>query len=420
MRWPGGVAPQYKNRRVRLTVKERLRSLYADSQSRYFLATVLAFGVAAGLFAGVLNNYLHEILHITRVERGLVEFPRELPGLLLIFIIALLYRFSEVSIMRLALLASLAGMIGIVFVGKTRVPAIAMIVLWSTGEHMLMPVRSSIAVHMAQRGKEGLALGGVTSVGNAGMMLGHFLVPALLLALGLAGVRLSASAEFGMLFVVAAAVVFVALMAAMGMRPHGRHVERKRMYISRRYGRYYVLETLFGARKQVFMTFAPYVLITTYGAGTELISSLLGVAPLANIFFSPVVGTLIDRFGYKRILLADSSLLFVLCILYGWTHRVLPPGAALVVISCVFVLDAMLFVVGMARTMYVKSIAESQDEVTSTLSTGLSINHLVSIVIAMAGGVFWAKMGTELLFSAAALFMVGSFLFSLTLPRHER
>jgi MFS family permease len=165
------------------------------------------------------------------------------------------------------------------------------------------------------------------------------------------------------------------------------------------------------------MTFAPYVLIINYGAPTELIASLYGLWSLSNIFLSPIIGRLIDRIGYKKILVADTIILFVLCILYGYAHRMFPTPVAYVIICCVFVLDAILFIAGMARTVYVKTIADDMDEVTSTLSTGISINHLISIAIAVAGGLLWERLGMEVLFSVAATFAVGSFLFASSLPK---
>ena len=76
----------------------------------------------------------------------------------------------------------------------------------------------------------------------------------------------------------------------------------------------------------------------------------------------------------------------------------------------------MLFMVGMARAKYVQTLSSSKEEVTTTLSAGISINHLISIIIAIAGGLLWESLGIEILFSMAALFGLGSFVFSLFLP----
>ena len=393
-----------------------IASTYRTPSARQFLGAVVAFAVGAGLFLGVLNNYLHEILAITRVERGIVEFPRELPGLMLFGLLALLYRFSERKIMAVAMIVAMAGLIGLILAGAVRASAIVLIVLWSTGEHLMMPVRSSIAVHLASPGKEGLALGAASSAGNLGQVAGYYIVPLIFILIPRLFPSAGAFLPFRMTFAVAALAMCAALFLTRRIDERGV-IARKRLYFRRRYTRYYILEAFFGARKQVFLTFAPYVLILRYGARTELIASLYGIWSLTNIFLSPLVGKLIDRVGYKKIIVVDTIVLTLLCLLYGFSHRLFSEGTAFIVVCVVFVLDAILFVAGMARTMYVKSVSRSQDEVTSTLSAGISINHLVSIVIAIAGGIFWERLGMETLFSFAALLALGSFVFALNLPR---
>ena len=61
----------------------RVQALYSDSRAFGFLVSMFIFGAVLGVYGAVLNNYLHEILNISRLERGIVELPRELPGLLL-------------------------------------------------------------------------------------------------------------------------------------------------------------------------------------------------------------------------------------------------------------------------------------------------------------------------------------------------
>ena len=75
---------------------------------------------------------------------------------------------------------------------------------------------------------------------------------------------------------------------------------------------------------------------------------------------------------------------------------------------------------GMARSKYVQTLSSSKEEVTTTLSAGISINHIISIVIAIAGGLLWESLGIEVLFSMAALFGLGSFVFSLFLPGEKK
>jgi predicted MFS family arabinose efflux permease len=201
------------------------------------------------------------------------------------------------------------------------------------------------------------------------------------------------------------------------IKKSGQTVNRKKIHIEKKYTRYYLLEVFFGARKQVFLTFAPYVLITVYDAGPELISMLYGIWSIINIFIGPAVGRMIDRFGYRRVLVFDAAVLIIICLVYGFAHRLFAFKTAFILICVVFVLDAVMFAFGMARDMYARSLAETKDEVTSTLATGLSVNHLVSIVIAISGGMLWETMGIEYLFGFAAVLGVGSLIFSAMLQK---
>ena len=391
---------------------KRVLTSYQDQRIRYFLLCMLVFGVTNGLYIGVLNNYLHDILGLSRVERGLLEMPRELPGLLLFLSLAVLFRSSEIRILILALLLCLFGLVGLAAFGTDRLPAVLMIVLWSWGEHLTMPTRQSIAIHSARKGREGAAMGGVSSVRTLGQVIGTYLVLPVFLFVPVGWFI----GPYRLTFLIAAAFLLLAFLTTSRLRGWDRTVKREKLYFRKKYLKYYILEIFFGARKQVFITFAPYVLILNYGARTELIASLQGIWALVNIFIAPLVGRLLDRIGYKKMIMIDTSLLVLLCLTYGFAHRVFPYSTAFIIVCGVFVLDAVLFTVGIARAMYVKTIARSRDEVTSTLSAGLSINHLVSIVIAMLGGLLWQSLGIETLFSLAALFGLGSFIYSLTLP----
>lgn len=384
-----------------------------------FFGAVLVFGMAVGFQTGILNNYLYEVLAIGRVERGIIEFPRELPGLLLLVIVGFLYRFSEAKLVKVAFMVSLVGYIGLIFWGDLRLIAVVMIVLWSTGEHLMMPLRQSVSMHSALPGKEGAAMGRTASMGNIGEVIGRFSIPLLFIIFPFFIPKQTDFTYFRIIFVITGVALMAGLFLSTKLIDTNQHVKRKRLLLKRKYKKYYILEAFFGARKQIFLTFAPYVLIINYGAKTELIATLYGIWSVSNIFINPLIGKVVDKIGFKKVIIFDTVILIAVCLVYGFAHKLFPLSVAFIIICIVFVLDAMLFALGMARAMYAKTLSDSNDEVTSTLSTGISINHLVSIIIAVLGGFLWEILGTEVLFSLAAVFAFGSFLFSLTLPKHE-
>ncbi|MBN1893374.1 MFS transporter [bacterium] len=396
-------------------LKNRLLSPFVNPQAGLFLAVVSVFGISAGLFAGILNNYLYEILHISKAGRGIVEFPRELPGLLLAGLAALMSRFCEMRMVRAALLISIAGLAGIAVLGQSLIPAIVMMVLWSTGEHLLMPLRQSVAVHMARKGREGGALGLVTMMQNLGQLAGYYMIPMIFL-LTAGDAHAGGFPNYRFIFLAGLAVLVAGFILSLRLPADPHHLEREKLVFRKKYNLYYILETFFGARKQVFLTFAPYVLILIFGASAGRLALLYGISATLAVAVSPIAGRIIDRMGFRIMLVADAFIMILLCLIYGFSHSLFPKPAALVLVQSVFVLDSVLFVTSIARASYVKTISASRNEMTAALSTGVSINHLVSIVIAVCGGLLWESLGVEALFSVAAAMSLASFIFCLWLP----
>ena len=403
--------------------KRRFQSLTAMFSSatveRYYLylLAMALFGLSYGLFIGVQDNYL-AWLGIGKTGRGVVEFFRESPGLLLIFILAAFSRMAERNLLRLSLIFYALGVIGIWMSGTSIFGAVFFLTLMSTGQHLIMPVRQSYAIHAAEKGKEGRAVGFMRGLESTGKVGGLLVVPILFLQPSIRADR-DAGGRLGyvIIFIAVLIAVVFSLTAAMGMTKSGGSLERKKIYFHRKYMKYYGLEIFYGARKQVFMTFAPYLLILVYGAGAEYIATLLLISELINIFFNPLIGRIIDKLGYRMVMIGDTCILFFVCLVYGFAGRFFSHQTAQMVISVAFIMDMMLSNASIASSIYVGRISENKEEMTSTLSTGLSLNHLVSVLIALAGGVIWENVGVGVLFSMAAVMAVGNTLFALTVPK---
>ena len=113
------------------------------------------------------------------------------------------------------------------------------------------------------------------------------------------------------------------------------------------------------------------------------------------------------------VLLVPLGMLLLLCLLF-------PPRTALIVVCLNFILDAVISTTSLATNIYVRELASDQDELTSTLSTGISINHLIAILSAPAGGWIWMKFGIGWLFTFSAVMAVCNTLFAMTLPKQKK
>ena len=294
-----------------------------------------------------------------------------------------------------------------------------LIMIWSTGEHILMPVRSTIAMHVAKAGRIGESLGVVTGAMNAGNVIGSATVAAIFFAgIGWFGIA-DKVVLYNTVWVLICLLLFASFLCTLFCKIDVKDVKRPRLYYNRKYGKFYVLELFYGARKQIFITFAPYVLILNYGMDTTTMALLVGVCALVNIFCAPLIGKLTDRIGYRNIMIFDTVILFFVCITYGYANRMFTYSVACAVVCVNFLLDAVISTTAMATSMYVRDISDSAEEVTATLTTGISINHLISILAALAGGWVWQKFGVGVLFSFSAVMALANSAFAMLIPRKQ-
>ncbi|MBQ2956473.1 MAG: MFS transporter [Clostridia bacterium] len=376
----------------------RIREIFReDSKFKPFLLTILITGLSYGLYKGVLDNFLAEVVQMGEMDRGVTEFFRELPGILLVFILAAFYMLSAETMYKAGAVIMLAGLGMHAALPPTKVLATLAICTYSLGEHIQLGMKSSLTMSYAKGGRGGAALGIQSSVSQIGTLAGY-------LAVVVAFSAFAQSQPYTLFFAMAAALAGVSAFYA--LRVSGRSqadAAKRRFYFHKKYTKYYMLEMFYGARKQVFITFGPYVLILFYGANAATISLLFAVSSIAGFFASPVVGRIIDRIGYKKVMVADTLILVIVCFFYGFAHHFLPMNIAFIVCCVNYVLDAIISLASMASNVYVKDLSDSDEEVKATISTGVSINHLITIFIALFGGWIWKTLGIETLFVASAV-----------------
>lgn len=380
-----------------------------------FFTCCIVWGIGIGCFAASLNNFLVDIHDFNQLHRGMLEFFRELPGLILVFLLALLHRTSDWQILRLGMMISMAGVISLCIPANFAFVTL-MIMLWSTGEHLALPVRSSIAMQVAREGRAGASLGYVSSAYSAGHVLGNMSVAAIFLA----GLRLFGVTSRATLYNVVWCLIFVlvAISFACTFSRYAPRVtsRRPRFLLRRKFRLFYGLELFYGARKQIFLTFAPFVLIREYGIDTSHMALLMGIGAIINMFAGPWIGMLTDRIGYRSVMVYDTFILVFVCLFYGYAGDWFSPEIAFRVVCVNYLLDTVISTTALATSIYVRDLSSSSDEITSTLSTGISINHLISVLLAPLGGWIWMRWGVGTLFSLSALLSIANSFCAMQIP----
>ena len=376
----------------------RLNAIFKENTKfKTFLLSILITGLSYGLYKGILDNYLVEVVGMGEMDRGITEFFRELPGIMLIFILAAFYMLSAESLYKMGALIMLVGMGLHAILPPTKVLIILAICIYSLGEHIQFGMKSTIPLEYARPGLSGTALGMQNAANQIGTLAGYVVVVIVFSIL-------AQTQPYRAFF--ALATVLAAISAACSLRLTGNSKTdeaKRRFYFNRKYTKYYMLEVFYGARKQVFITFGPYVLVLFYGANTATISLLFAISAVACFFAAPVVGKIIDKVGYKAVMVSDTLILVIVCFFYGFAHYIFPRNVAFVVCCVNYVLDAVISLASMASSVYVQALSDDPVEVKATISTGVSVNHVISVFIALFGGWIWQTLGIEMLFIASAI-----------------
>lgn len=374
-----------------------------DRDFKLFLLAGLFAGIGAGINTSIFNNYLNDIFMLSESVRGFLEVPREAPGFFIMLVLAVLSFAGDVRIAMLGMAAAGLGMLGLGLLSPTFAVMIIWMMMYSLGTHMVMPVTPSIGMSLSKLGSFGARLGTISAFGLFGSIIAYVFV---FLSFHFLNMTYQIAFIIGAVF-----YVFAAL--AVGLMKKGEPKARKVKFVFRkRYALYYVLAGVSGARAQIFLTFAPWVLIKVFNVQPQMFAILGMIVAFVSIGTRKMIGRLIDVRGERFVLTVEAALLFAICLGYAFSADIFPVGIAAVIIAACYVIDNSMAAVEMARSTYLRKIAVDLDDVTPTLSTGVSLQHIASMVIPIFGGLLWAAFGYQAVFMGAAVIAFLNFILS--------
>lgn len=197
----------------------------------------------------------------------------------------------------------------------------------------------------------------------------------------------------------------------MRMNPHKpTKTKGYKLIFKKEYSLFYVLNILYGARKQIFLTFAPWVLIKIFNQGVSTFAMLGFIIAGLSIFFKPFVGYLIDKYGERFVLASEAIILIFVCIGYGvskaFFEGIGKGELAIIFIFACYVVDQMLMASTMARATYLRRIAVEPSDISPSLAMGTTLDHALAMFIPWIGGMIWNLWGYEFVFFAGAFIAV--------------
>lgn len=340
----------------------------------------------------LFNNIAVDEIGINGFQVGLIQSVREIPGFLALLVVYLLLIIKE---HRLSALAVILVGIGVGLTGL--VPSFEGLLIttfiMSLGFHYFETTNKSLTLQYFNTEESPIVFAkqkSWTAIANIGMGALIF------------GISHVMSLQSSFIFVGIA--VFLAGIWALTWKPAQQKVKRqnKGLVLRKKYWLFYVLNFLSGARRQIFVVFAVFMLVQKYHFSVQNIAILFVINNIITYFVSPLIAKGINKYGERKMLTAEYiSLIFVFL------------GYALIdnawVVAGLYILDHIFFGFAMGINTYFQKVGDAED-IAPSMAVGFTINHISAVVIPVIGGLLWT-LHWQIPFIAGAALSVVSLIF---------
>ena len=366
-----------------------------------FLLMAGAVPLSFATWQALLNNFAIERAAFSGAEMGILQSLREVPGFLAFTVVflLLLLREQHIALISLALLGIGTALTGFF---PTVIGLYLTTVVMSVGFHYYETIQTSLSLQWIEKERTAEILGRIIAVGAFTSIVAF---AAIWTAFDMA------SLDFVTVYVLGGGVTVMIAIACWLFFPQfpGKVKQRRQLVLRKRYWLYYALTFLSGARRQIFIVFAGFLMVEKFGYSVAAISVLFLVNATLNMLFAARIGRIIGKVGERAALVFEYAGLVIVFVAYAFVESAH-------VAAGLYIVDHFFFALAIAIKTYFQKIADPAD-IASSAGVSFTINHIAAVVLPAALGILW-------LTSPAAVFLAGaglagfSLLLSLNIPTH--
>jgi len=364
-----------------------------------------AMPIAFATWSALLNNFVIEAAGFTGVEIGWLHTVREIPGFLAIGVILLIILIREQVLAVISLVALGAGTAVVAqfpeFSGLLMTTLIS-----SIGFHYYETVNQSLQLQWIEKENAPQTLGWIVAIGSGASLFAYAALVVTWKAFDL---------SYNLVYMLAGGITVAIALYCFLVFPQfeAPNPQHKKMILRRRYWLYYALQFMSGARRQIFVVFAAFMMVERFGFEVHEVTALFLINFVANMAFAPLMGRMVARFGERRALVFEYVGLTAVFLAYGGIYYF---GWGVVLAAALYVLDHLFFALAFALKTYFQKIADPAD-IAPTAAVAFTINHIAAVTLPAVLGYLWIT-APQSVFLLAAGMAVTSLALALMIPRH--
>ena len=364
----------------------------------------IAMPIAFSTWVALLNNFVIEVSGFSGVEIGWLQSVREIPGFLAVCVIFILFFISEQRLAYISL-ALLALAVTVTALFPEFKGLIITTLISSIGFHYYETVNQSLQLQWLKKETAPSSIGWIVAAGSGSAFFVYIAIIILWLNLNF---------SYFYIYLIAGLLCLLIVVFCFFYYPQFQIGRKQRLAIvlKRRYWVYYTLQFFSGARRQIFVVFASFMMVEKYGFDVHQITLLLLTNFLINIFMAPLIGRFIEKFGERLSLIVEYFGLMVIFLLYAGLYYF---DWSYIVASILFIADHMFFGLAFAMKTYFQKIADSED-FAPTAAVAFTINHISAVFLPVLLGYIWINNNSAVFYMAAVLSFI-SLVVALLIPR---
>ena len=361
--------------------------------------------VSFATWSALLNNFVIEMAAFDGVDIGWLHTVREIPGFFAIAVIAIIMFMREQVLGLVSLI-----LLGVATALTAQFPSLGGILtitmLSSIGFHYYETVNQSLQLQWLDKARAPQMLGWILAAGSGATLVAYVLIVMTWEQLGLSYSYVYWTA--GGITAAVAALCFVIYPQFESPTP-----QTKQMVLRRRYWLYYALQFMSGARRQIFVVFAGFMMVEKFGFEVHEVTALFLINLVANMIFAPIMGRVVTVWGERNALVFEYVGLTLVFLAYGGIYWF---GWGVVLAAALYVLDHLFFALALALKTYFQKIADPAD-IAPTAAVAFTINHIAAVFLPAALGYLWVTSPSSV-FTLAAGMALTSLVLALMIPRH--
>ncbi len=368
-------------------------------------AMAIAMPLAFATWSALLNNFVIEAANFDGSDTGWLHSIREIPGFFAVGVIAIIM-FMREQVLGLVSLILLGVATGVTAWFPSMGGILTITMLSSIGYHYYETVNQSLQLQWIDKARAPQMLGWLLAAGSGATLLAYGLIVLTWEAFDL---------SYNLVYLVSGGLTAIIAVACFVIYPQfdAPHPQLKKMVLRKRYWLYYALQFMAGARRQIFIVFAGFMMVERFGFEVHEITALYLINLVINIFAAPIMGRAVAHFGERNTLLFEYMGLALVFLAYGGIYWF---SWGVLLAAALYVIDHIFFALALALKTYFQKIADPQD-IAPTAAVAFTINHIAAVFLPALLGYLWLTSPSAV-FVVATLMALTSFALALLIPRH--